>query len=154
MISYDITRKCQQPRWRSVSPGFRIPLTRKDIVADNKREQILYRKKPPNFRKVPAFTIQTEQQNTRPFTPAKTKFCHRSQSVTPEDERFIRIYEDRRLPIRLIDTSGTGMSRTIEWQLDPNRLSPINARELLKQFSLGLPIEKQVNKNFINNLLN
>uniref|UniRef100_A0AC35F6I8 Uncharacterized protein n=1 Tax=Panagrolaimus sp. PS1159 TaxID=55785 RepID=A0AC35F6I8_9BILA len=108
MISYDITRKCQQPRWRSV----------------------------------PAFTIQTEQQNTRPFTPAKRK-C-RSQSVTPEDERFIRIYEDRRLPIRLIDTSGTGMSRTIEWQLDPNRLSPQNARELLKQFSIGLPIEKQV----------
>lgn len=56
------------------------------------------------------------------------------------------MYEDRRLPFRLVDTSGTGKSRTIEWQIDPNNLSPSDARELLKQLSNGLSIHKQVIK--------
>lgn len=57
MIPYDVTRKCQQPRWRSVSPPFRIPMTRKDIVADNKRGQILYRKRSISLRRVSYFAF-------------------------------------------------------------------------------------------------
>uniref|UniRef100_A0AC34QY38 Uncharacterized protein n=1 Tax=Panagrolaimus sp. JU765 TaxID=591449 RepID=A0AC34QY38_9BILA len=146
MISYDITRKCQQPRWRSVSPGFKIAPTRKNIVADNKRGQILFQKRSTSLRKVPAFTIQTEQQNTRPFTPAASKNAKRWED--PDSERFIQIYNDRRLPIRLVDTSGTGKSRTIEWQIDPNRLTPNDARELLRQLSTGLAIEKEASLKF------
>ncbi|KAE9553570.1 hypothetical protein FO519_003210 [Halicephalobus sp. NKZ332] len=142
MIAYDVTRRCQQPRWRSVSPPFRIEMTRKDIVKDNKREQILYRKRSVSLRRVPAFTIQTEQQNTRPFTPATKKPTKSRED--PDLERFIRIYEDRRLPLRLVETSGTGKSKTVEWQVDPNRFPPADARELLRQLAFGLSVEKKV----------
>uniref|UniRef100_A0A7E4VCW8 Parkin coregulated gene protein homolog n=1 Tax=Panagrellus redivivus TaxID=6233 RepID=A0A7E4VCW8_PANRE len=136
MIAYDITRKCQQPRWRSVSPAYRVPVRRNNIVADNKRDQILYRKETPNLRKVPAFTIQTEQKHTRPFTPAKPKRRSCSIQLNDANKRFIGAYEDRRLPLRLVP--GVGMRKTVEWQLDPNHLRVKDARELLKQLATGL----------------
>ncbi|KAH7723137.1 hypothetical protein AAVH_09393 [Aphelenchoides avenae] len=70
MIPFDVTRRCRNPRWRSVSPRFKVD-TYRDIVKDNKRNQILYRPRDYSLRKVPAFTIQTEQFCTRPFTPKK-----------------------------------------------------------------------------------
>lgn len=55
--------------------------------------------------------------------------------------KFIEIYEDRQLPVRIIDQ---GKRRRIEWSVDPNGLKPTQARELLQKFAIGLPLQKPV----------
>uniref|UniRef100_A0A914E0G6 Uncharacterized protein n=2 Tax=Acrobeloides nanus TaxID=290746 RepID=A0A914E0G6_9BILA len=141
MIGYDVTRPCRGPRFRSLSPVFRID-TKRDFVKDNKREQILFRKPEVHVRRVPAFTIQTEQKNTRPFAliPKNDPNFLATTILDEDSKRFITSYEDRQLPVRVIDQ---GKSRGIEWQIDPNTLKLNEARELLKIFASGLFIEKQ-----------
>lgn len=70
-------------------------------------------------------------------------FIHYIRNVLQDEDskRFITIYEDRQLPVRVIDQ---GKSRGIEWQIDPTTLKPHYARELLKRFASGIFIEKQV----------
>uniref|UniRef100_A0A915EQW1 Uncharacterized protein n=1 Tax=Ditylenchus dipsaci TaxID=166011 RepID=A0A915EQW1_9BILA len=161
MIGYDVTRRINNPRFRSWSmPSDKYLdanlLSRRDIVKDNKRQQILFRPRIHSLRRVPAFTIQTEQYNTKPITPAlgathrhrEVHFLSRPAPPPPDEnlKKFLRLYEDRQFPIRI--TSGGSwrnnqQTRSLEWQVDPNQLKAYDKRELLRRFAVGLPVEKE-----------
>ncbi|KAI1727921.1 parkin co-regulated protein domain-containing protein [Ditylenchus destructor] len=161
MISFDVTRRVNNPRFRSWSMPNHFcldenVLMRRDVIKDNKRQQILFRPRIHSVRRVPAFTIQTEQMNTKPFTPAlgisshKQLYMFARPSPPPPDEnlkQFLRLYEDRQFPIRVL--SGTSQKenfhqrRSIEWQVDPNQLKAYDRRELLRRFAVGLAVERE-----------
>uniref|UniRef100_A0A914E0T0 Uncharacterized protein n=1 Tax=Acrobeloides nanus TaxID=290746 RepID=A0A914E0T0_9BILA len=75
-----------------------------------------------------------------PLVFLKSRKSSNSNDRDEDSKRFITSYEDRQLPVRVIDQ---GKSRGIEWQIDPNTLKLNEARELLKIFASGLFIEKQ-----------
>ncbi|CAD5216930.1 unnamed protein product [Bursaphelenchus xylophilus] len=135
MIAYDVTRPCRNPRFRSWSPRFKVDCSR-DIVKDNKRNQIFYKRRNQSLRKVPAFTIQTEQRHTRPFTPANAK--PNNVDLTHNEIQFSKFYEDQRFPVRIVSNGKIG----IEWLVDPGLLEPNEAQQALVRFSYGLPLEK------------
>ncbi|CAD5212522.1 unnamed protein product [Bursaphelenchus okinawaensis] len=135
MISYDVTRPCRNPRFRSYSPKFKVDCSR-NIVADNKRNQIFYKRRDHSLRKVPAFTIQSEQKHTRPFTPANAKPS--AVNLSENEAQFLKFYEDQRFPVRIISNGKPG----IEWLVDPASLDANEAQQALIRFSYGLPLEK------------
>ncbi|KAI6184312.1 Parkin coregulated protein [Aphelenchoides bicaudatus] len=140
MISYDVTRPCRNPRFRSWSPRFKVDCSR-DIVKDNKRNQILYQKRIHSLRRVPGFTIQAEQKCTKPYTPA-TGFSRRQSSACDDEneKKFIKFYEDRQLPVRVVNSAS---KRNIEWLINPAELTVIESRDLLRKISCGLSSIKQ-----------
>ncbi|KAI6172036.1 Parkin coregulated protein [Aphelenchoides besseyi] len=136
MIPYDVTRACRNPRFRSWSPVFKVDCSR-NIVKDNKRQQILYQPRRHSLRRVPAFTIQSEQKATKPFTPVSAP-ARRSNNSEMET-KFVKFYEDRQLPVRVVNSST---KRNIEWLVNPAELTPTETCELIQKICCGLSIER------------
>ncbi|KAI6242963.1 Parkin coregulated protein [Aphelenchoides fujianensis] len=133
MIPYDVTRPCRNPRFRSWSPVFKVDCSR-NIVLDNKRQQILYQPRRHSLRRVPAFTIQSEQKATKPFTPANAPT--RRTDISETEAKFVKLYEDRQLPVRVINSTNR---RNVEWLVNPAELTPTETCES----AADLPIERQ-----------
>uniref|UniRef100_A0A0M3I7B1 Parkin coregulated gene protein homolog n=1 Tax=Ascaris lumbricoides TaxID=6252 RepID=A0A0M3I7B1_ASCLU len=113
----------------------------RDIIKDNKRQQIAFRPKQNPMREVPAFSIQTQQKNTRTAPPTST--TRLNDQKMDEWGKFRIIYDGGGLPVR-IDHGGTGERfKSLYWLNDPGTLSLENLHDLLSKFCLGLPLLDQ-----------
>uniref|UniRef100_A0A914ZK47 Uncharacterized protein n=1 Tax=Parascaris univalens TaxID=6257 RepID=A0A914ZK47_PARUN len=114
----------------------------RDIIKENKRQQIAFQRKQNPTREVPAFSIQTQQKNTRTAPPTST--TRLNDQKMDEWGKFRIIYDGGGLPVR-IDHSGTGERfKSLYWLSDPGTLSLENLDDLLSKFCLGLPLLDQV----------
>ena len=59
--------------------------------------------------------------------------------------QFLRLYDDNKFPIRLVESSSQRTDRRkLQWLVAPGDLSAAERRQLIQGFAIGLPVEKQV----------
>lgn len=59
--------------------------------------------------------------------------------------QFLRLYDDNKFPIRLVESSSQRADRRkLQWLVGLGDLSAAERRQLIHGFANGLPVEKQV----------
>ncbi|CAI4231376.1 unnamed protein product [Auanema sp. JU1783] len=122
--------------------------TSRDIMRENIRAVKLPNSK-PEVRRVPAFTIQSRQNNTKVIDPPE--IGRRSRSVDQnhdETSQFRLMYSRGDLPVAIDhNVPAGGKPKYLRWVKHPSLMKPESITYLLSKFSSGLPIIDQPYRN-------